>query len=253
MGMAEDKVVLVSGAGAGIGRAGARIFAREGARHVYVVDVNADGGNETVEMVHKAGGTATCVALDVTDEDAVAELVARIVAEEGRLDAAWNNAGINDVSGSFHELDRSAWDRMIAVNLSSVFFCMKHELRQMLAQGGGAIVNTSSGAGLVPAPGLPHYTAAKHGVLGLTKVAAQEYANHAIRVNAVCPGMVDTPMIQSWFESNPDLANMVLQTMPGKKLGQPHQVAEAAVWLCSDHADWVSGVSLVTDGGGSPR
>ena len=120
----------------------------------------------------------------------------------------------------------------------------------MTSQGGGAIVNTSSGAGLIAAPGLPHYTAAKHGVLGLTKVASSEFNGAGVRVNAVCPGMVDTPMIQGWFASNPDLAQAVLATMPGGKLGQPNQVAEAAVWLCSDRADWVSGLSMVVDGGG---
>jgi NAD(P)-dependent dehydrogenase (short-subunit alcohol dehydrogenase family) len=251
--LAAGKIALVTGSGSGMGRAGAVIFAREGAAHVYVVDVNADGGAETVDEIGRSGGAATFVPLDVTDEDAVAGLVARIVSEQGRLDCAWNNAGINDVSGPFHELGRAAWDRMIAVNLTSVFFCMKHELAQLVAQGGGAIVNTSSGAGLVAAPGLPHYTAAKHGVLGLTKSAAQEYNSMGIRVNAVCPGMVDTPMIQSWFESSPDLAKAVLATMPGRKLGRPSQVAEAAVWLCSDAADWVSGLSMVVDGGGVNR
>ncbi len=251
--LAAGKVVLVTGAGGGMGRAGAEIFAREGAKHVYVVDVKEDGGNETVANIERAGGAATFVRVDVTDEDAVAGLVGRIVAEQGRLDAAWNNAGINDTSRAFHEFDKASWDRMIAINLTSVFLCMKHELKQMLAQGGGAIVNTSSGAGIIAAPGLPHYTAAKHGVLGLTKAAAGEYNNNNIRVNAVCPGMVDTPMIQGWFQTNPDLANMVLATMPGKKLGRPSQVAEAAVWLCSDAADWVSGESMVVDGGGVNR
>lgn len=251
--LATGKVALVTGAGGGMGRAGAEIFAREGAKHVYVVDVKDDGGQETVDNIARAGGSATFVHVDVTDEDAVADLVARIAREQGRLDAAWNNAGINDVSKAFHEFDKESWDRMIAVNLTSVFLCMKHEIRQMLAQGGGAIVNTSSGAGIIAAPGLPHYTAAKHGVLGITKAAAGEYNNNAIRVNAVLPGMVDTPMIQSWFASSPDLANMVLQTMPGRKLGQPAQVAEAAVWLCSDAADWVSGLSMVVDGGGVNR
>jgi NAD(P)-dependent dehydrogenase (short-subunit alcohol dehydrogenase family) len=252
-GSAEGKVVLVTGAGGGMGRAGAEIFAREGARHIYVADLKVDGGRETVELVKKAGGAATFVEIDVTDEDAVAGLVARIASEHGRLDTAWNNAGINDVSRPFHELEKTDWDRMIAVNLTSVFFCMKHEVRQMLAQGGGAIVNTSSGAGLGPAPGLPHYTAAKHGVLGLTKCAAVEGNEKGIRVNAVCPGMIDTPMIQSWFASSPDIANMVLQSMPGKRLGRPEQVAEVAVWLCSEAAGWLSGVSVVVDGGASPR
>jgi NAD(P)-dependent dehydrogenase (short-subunit alcohol dehydrogenase family) len=253
VGLATGKVVLVTGAGGGMGRAGAEIFAREGAAHVYVADVKDDGAAETVELVEKAGGSGTALRLDVTDEGAVADAVARIARDQGRLDAAWNNAGINDVSGAFHELDAERWDRMIAVNLTSVFLCMKHELVQMLAQGGGAIVNTSSGAGVIAAPGLPHYTAAKHGVLGLTKAAAQEYNGRNIRVNAVLPGMVDTPMIQGWFSTNPDLANAVLQTMPGGKLGQPAQVAEAAVWLCSDRADWVSGLSMIVDGGGVNR
>ncbi len=253
MDLASGKVVLVTGAGSGMGRAGAVIFAREGASHVYVADVNAAGGEETVAEIGHLGGKATFVPVDVTQEDAVAGLLQRIVAEQGRLDAAWNNAGINDVSGPFHQLEREAWDRMIAINLTSVFFCMKHELAQLLAQGGGAIVNTSSGAGLVAAPGLPHYTAAKHGVIGLTKAAAQEYNSLGIRVNAVCPGMVDTPMIRSWFDTNPELAQAVLATMPGGRLGRPSQVAEAAVWLCSDAADWVSGLSMVVDGGGLNR
>jgi NAD(P)-dependent dehydrogenase (short-subunit alcohol dehydrogenase family) len=236
-----------------MGRAGAEIFGREGAAHVYVADILDDGAAETVELVLRAGGQATALHLDVTDDAAVADAVARIVREQGRLDAAWNNAGINDVSRPFHELDLESWHRMIAVNLTSVFSCMRHEIPQMLAQGGGAIVNTSSGAGLIAAPGLPHYTAAKHGVLGLTKSAAQEYNGRNIRVNAVCPGMVDTPMIQGWFATNPDLANAVLATMPGGKLGRPSQVAEAAVWLCSDAADWVSGLSMVVDGGSVNR
>ena len=175
MEMADGKVVLVTGGGSGMGQAGAQIFAREGAEHVYVVDVNDEGGEQTVKAITGAGGSATFAHLDVTDDGAVSALVALIVGQHGRLDAAWNNAGITDDSRPFNELDMAHWDRMIAVNLTSVFICMRHEITQMLAQGGGAIVNTSSGAGLAPAPGLPHYTAAKHGVLGLTKVAATEY------------------------------------------------------------------------------
>ena len=243
--LATGKVVLVTGGGSGIGQAGAAIFAREGAEHVYVVDTNAQGGADTLSQVEAAGGTATFVRVDVTDESAVAGLIAQIVTERGRLDAAWNNAGINGVSGPFHELELDVWQHMLDVNLTSVFLCMKHELAQMVKQGGGAIVNTSSGAGLVPAPGLPHYTAAKHGVLGITKVAASEYNNRRIRVNAVCPGMVDTPMLRSWN----GLEEMT-KFLPGGKLGEPSQVAESAVWLCSDAADWVSGLSMVVDGGG---
>jgi len=253
MGVVGGKVVMVTGAGSGMGRAGAGIFAREGAAHVYVVDVNDDGGAETAASVERGGGAATFVHVDVTDEGAVEALIARIVAEQGRLDCAWNNAGINDVAAPFTALTKAGWDRMIAVNLTSVFLCMKHELIQMERQGSGAIVNTSSGAGLVAAPFLPHYTAAKHGVLGLTKAAAQEYNSRNIRVNALCPGMTDTGMIQDWFRTSPDIAKAVLATMPGQRLGRPEQVAEAAVWLCGDAADWVSGLSMVVDGGAVNR
>ena len=185
MGIVDDKIVLVTGGGSGMGAAGAQIFAREGAAHVFVADVNADGGEKVARAVHEAGAGASFVATDVTDEAAVSALVDRIVAEHGRLDCAWNNAGITDAAGPFTSLAKDAWDRMIAVNLTAVFLCMKHELRQMTTQGYGAVVNTSSGAGIVAAPYLPHYTAAKHGVLGLTKAAAQEYNGAGIRVNAV--------------------------------------------------------------------
>lgn len=249
MGLVDGKVVMVTGAGSGMGRSGAVIYAREGAEHIYALDIDAAGAEETAGLIERSGGRATAVGIDVTDDAAVAAAVQRIVAEQGRLDCAWNNAGINDVSRPFADITREAWDRMLAVNLTSVFVCMREELRQMGTQGRGAIVNTSSGAGLVAAPYLPHYTAAKHGVLGLTKAAAQEFNSAGIRVNAVCPGMVDTPMIQDWFRTSPEIANAVLATMPGGRLGRPEQVAEAAVWLCADAADWVSGLSMVVDGG----
>jgi len=246
MELSSGKVVLVTGAGSGIGQAGARIFAREGAAHVYLADVNDEGGEATAEGIRASGGQATYIHTDVADEDAVAALIGRVVDEQGRLDAAWNNAGITGDSQPFHEFAKADWDRMLAVNLTACFLCMKHELAQLITQeSGGAIVNTSSGAGLVAAPGLPHYTAAKHGVLGLTKVAASEYNRQNIRVNAVCPGMVDTPMLQSW-----NGLEQMINFLPGGKLGLPSQVAEAAVWLCSDAADWVSGLSMVVDGGG---
>jgi NAD(P)-dependent dehydrogenase (short-subunit alcohol dehydrogenase family) len=247
--MVEGKVALITGAGSGMGRAGSLLFAREGAAHVYVADLNAAAGQETVALVEKAGGSASFVHVDVTDEDAVRDMVATATREHGRLDCAWNNAGITDVARRFTDFDKAAFERMLDVNLTSVFLCLKYEILEMEKQGGGAIVNTSSASGVVATPGLPHYTAAKHGVLGLTKSAALEYNNKNIRVNAVCPGMVDTPLTQSFFDSSPKLAAAVQRLMPGGKLGQPPQVAEAVVWLCSDHASWVSGLSMIIDGG----
>jgi NAD(P)-dependent dehydrogenase (short-subunit alcohol dehydrogenase family) len=214
-----------------------------------VVDVDEAGGEHTVALVRDAGGTATFVRADMCDDDAIAALVRRVVDEQGRLDGAWNNAGITDVGRPFTQVDRAAWDRMIAVNLTSVFVCMREELLQMEQQGHGAIVNTASASGLVATPGLVHYTAAKHGVLGLTKQGALEYNDRSIRVNAVCPGMVDTPLTQGLFETNPRLAAAIQRLMPGGKLGRPEQVAEAVVWLLSDHSSWVSGLSMVIDGG----
>jgi NAD(P)-dependent dehydrogenase (short-subunit alcohol dehydrogenase family) len=249
MGLVDGKVVLITGAASGMGRAGAQLFAREGARHLYLADVDGGGCAETVKLVHDAGGLATALAIDVTDEVAVARAVTTAIQEQGQLDCAWNNAGVTDVGRPFTDLDQASWDRMIAVNLTSVFLCMKHELAAMERQGGGSIVNTSSASGLVATPGLPHYTAAKHGVLGLTKSAALEYNGKGVRVNAVCPGMVDTPLTQSFFDTSPKLARAVQRLMPRGELGQPDQVAQAVVWLCSDRADWVSGLSMVIDGG----
>ena len=249
MGMLEGKVALITGAGSGMGRAGSLLFASEGAAHVYVADLNVAGGEETVELVQQAGGAASFVHVDVTDEDAVRDMVGRVTSEHDRLDCAWNNAGITDVARRFTDFDKAAFERMLDVNLTSVFLCLKYEILQMERQGGGAIVNTSSASGVVATPGLPHYTAAKHAVLGLTKSAALEYNNKNIRVNAVCPGMVDTPLTQSFFDSSPKLAAAVQRLMPGGRLGQPTQVAEAVVWLCSDHASWVSGLSMIIDGG----
>jgi NAD(P)-dependent dehydrogenase (short-subunit alcohol dehydrogenase family) len=224
-----------------------------------LADVDAEGVRETAERIARAGGEALWLRVDVSDAAAVTELVERAVDQFGRLDCAHNNAGISDEPRAFHELDGAAWQRMLAVNLSSVFWCMQAEIRQMLTQPQregqrGAIVNTASGAAIVPAPGLPHYTAAKHGVLGLTKCAAAEYQAQGIRANAICPGLTDTAMVRRFLAgSPPGLAEAVRRTVPGGDLGRPEDVAALAVWLCSDQARWVNGQGIVVDGGGVMR
>jgi NAD(P)-dependent dehydrogenase (short-subunit alcohol dehydrogenase family) len=245
--MVEGKVALVTGGGSGIGRATAQAFAREGAS-VMVADRNLDGAKETAELVGAAGGTADAVAVDVTDDGQARDMVAATLARFGRLDCAHNNAGISHPPAALHELQLDRWNEMIAINLTSLFLCMRHEVPPMLEQGSGAIVNTSSGAGIVGYPGLASYVAAKHGVLGLTKTAALEYAGAGIRVNAICPGSTDTPMMRAFIGDDEVMEAAMKATVPTGELGRPEQLAEAVVWLCSDRASWVSGESMLVDG-----
>ena len=258
MGMHEGRVALVTGAGSGSGRASAQIFAREGAR-VVAVDLNEAGAQETARSIESAGGEALALGVDVSDEAQVEAMVALAVERFGRLDAAMNNAGVSSPGFVFHEMPLEEWHRMLSINLTGVFLCMKHELAQMVGQdvlgsGRGAICNTSSGAGVVPAPGQPHYTAAKHGVLGIMKNAAQEYAKHQIRCNSILPGITDTEMLQASFEVNgPEYRKALERTVPGGVLAQPEEMGETAVWLCSDHARRVNGQGLMVDGGGVLR
>jgi NAD(P)-dependent dehydrogenase (short-subunit alcohol dehydrogenase family) len=237
--VSESKTVLVTGAASGIGKAAALLFARDGWR-VVCADLDETAAGATA----KECGDAIGVGVDVSNDVSVGAMVAAALDRYGRLDAAFNNAGIAPQAKPFTDHTLHEWQRVIDVDLTGVFLCMQHELRHMVEHGGGAIVNTSSGAGQVPAPGQPQYTAAKHAVIGLTKHAAQEYARKGIRVNAILPGMTDTPPLRAYLEANPGMERM----LPMGRLATPAEVAEAAVWLCSDAAAYVSGTALVVDG-----
>jgi NAD(P)-dependent dehydrogenase (short-subunit alcohol dehydrogenase family) len=245
-GLVDGKIALVTGAASGIGAESARLFAAEGAS-VLAVDVDGDKLDAVVASIREGGGDAEARVVDVTDEAEVAAMVETAVERWGRLDCAHNNAGIGDRRTSLTELTLDRWQRMIAVNLTSVFLCLKHELRHMEARGSGVIVNTSSGAGIVGFAPLPHYVAAKHGVLGLTKCAAMEYTRKGIRVNAICPGTTLTGMTQVGM-ADPEMARLMTATVARGEIGRPDEVAQAAVWLCSDRASFVSGEAMLVDG-----
>ena len=249
----EGKSVLVTGAGSGIGRATALAFARSGAR-VAVVDVNAEAGRATLALIEseaafKGTNSAIFIRADVTQPAQVQAMVAQTVEVFGRLDCAFNNAGIEIEHQPLHECPDDSFDKTMAVNVKGVWLCMKHELAQMIKQGGGAIVNTASVAGLVGAARLPAYTASKHAVLGLTRSAALEYARRKIRVNAVCPGVIRTPMFESAVALNPKLAGLTANFHPLGRLGEPEEVAAVVLWLCSDAASFVTGHAHTVDGG----
>lgn len=246
-GLVEGKVALVTGAASGIGRASALAFAREGAR-VSVSDVDEPGGAATVEAIVAAGGEALFVRADLAEEAAVEALVRRTLEAFGRLDCAHNNAGITGAVGNLETIELAGFERTLRNNLTSVFLCMKHELRVMRAQGSGAIVNTASGAGVIATPALSPYCASKHAVLGLTKTAALENARSGVRVNAVLPGAIDTPMLRRFMGIGSEVERLIRAGQPGGRLGEPAEIAEAAVWLCSDRASFVSGASLLVDG-----
>lgn len=247
-GLLVGKVALITGAGSGIGRATALAFAREGAK-VVVADVEVTGGEQTVQLIRAAGGEAVFVKADVANAAEVEAMVKKAVETYGRLDCAFNNAGIEGEIAPTAECTEANWERVIDIDLKGVWLCMKYEIQQMLRQGGGAIVNTASVAGLVGFQGIPAYVAAKHGVNGLTKAAALEYAKSGIRVNAVCPGVIDTPMVERAFRANPQMAEAVPALEPVGRLGKPEEIAAAVVWLCSDAASFVTGLPMAVDGG----
>jgi NAD(P)-dependent dehydrogenase (short-subunit alcohol dehydrogenase family) len=248
-GRVEGKVALITGGASGIGRATALTFAREGAK-LIVADTNEEGGQHTVQMIREHGGEATFVHVDVSKAPAVEAMINRTVETYGRLDCAHNNAGIPSgrQGGPTHEYSEERWHQVIAVNLTGVWLCMKHEIAQMLKQGSGSIVNTASVAGLVGHRNSSAYVASKHGVVGLTKTAALEYAKQGIRVNCVCPSYIETPMMAPEM-GDPVSLQLLLASGPTGRIGKPEEVAEAVVWLCSDAASFVTGHAMAVDGG----
>lgn len=247
-GLFENKVVLITGGGSGIGRAAALAFVREGAA-VAVADIDADGGQETVRLVMEAGGEAIFIQTDVSQSAEVAALIGQVVENYGRLDCAINNAGIEGPLMKTADISEDDFDRIIAVNLKGVWLCLKHEIPQLLKQGGGVIVNTASVSGLIGTPHISVYGASKHGIVGLTKTAALEYATQNIRINAVCPAFIRTPMTERAMSQVPQLEQGVIASNPSRRLGKDHEVSEAILWLCSPAASFINGVALPIDGG----
>lgn len=246
--MHEGCVALVTGAGSGIGRCSAMIFAREGAA-VVVADMVLDAAEETAEEIRSGGGEATAVRCDVSSEADVRAMLEITLQSYGKLDAAHNNAGMSHPQMLTAELSDEAFDRTVAVNLRGVWLCMKYEIGRMLDNGGGAIVNAGSTAAVVGLPKFAAYTATKHGVVGLTKSAALDYADKGVRVNVVSPGPTRTPMMLNAMAENPEREEFVRSGIPMGRMAEPAEVAEAAVWMCSDRASFITGQVLQVDGG----
>jgi NAD(P)-dependent dehydrogenase (short-subunit alcohol dehydrogenase family) len=247
-GAVEDKVVLVTGGASGLGEAAVRLLAAGGAR-VVVADLDADRGETVTGGARTAGAEAVFCRTDVTDERDVAAAVATALDTWGRLDGAINNAGTTGPSNPTADYSVEDWNRVLALNLTGVFLGLKHEIPPMVAQGGGSIVNTSSGAGLVGFAGLPAYVASKHGVIGLTRAAALEYVRAGVRINAVCPGSTRTPMLEGFMGGDPAIERAMEQSAPIGRLARPEEIAQAMVWLLSDAASFVVGHALAVDGG----
>ncbi len=243
----ENKIALITGGGSGIGKATALAFARDGAK-VVVADKDIQNGLATVAMINDINGEAIFVEADVARTSDVKSMINTVIDTYGRLDCAFNNAGIVDpADSSAAELPEEVWNKVIGINLTGVWLCMKYEIQQMLKQGGGAIVNSSSVLGIAGAT-IAAYTASKHGVVGLTKSAALSYAQKGIRVNAVCPGFIDTPLLNPYIDDS-DAKATIVALHPIGRLGTPEEVAESVVWLCSDAASFVTGHAMAVDGG----
>lgn len=247
-GIVKGKVAVVTGAGGGIGRAACLIFAREGAS-VVVADINVAAGEETAHLVTQAGGKALFLKCDVSKAADAEALTNAAVVNFGGLHCAFNNAGVEGESSKLADATEENFMLNYRVNILGVFLCMKYQIRHMLGEGGGAIVNTASDAGLIGVKNLGQYSAAKHAVIGLTKSAALDYATKKIRVNAVCPGPIRTPMLQRIFDESPRVGEAMIAAQPVKRLGEPSEIGEAAVFLCSEGASYITGHALPVDGG----
>jgi NAD(P)-dependent dehydrogenase (short-subunit alcohol dehydrogenase family) len=248
-GLFDGKVAMVTGTSSGIGRATAFAFASEGAA-VVAVDISEEGGAATAQEIREQGGKALFVHCDVAQDADVARAIDAAIRSFGRLDYACNNAGIEGTQAGLAEYPDTMWDQVIGVNLTGVWRCMKHQIPVMLTQGGGAIVNMASILGVVGFANAAAYTAAKHGVIGLTQVAALEYSARRVRVNAICPAFIATPMLErAGLLSNPEARAMLENLHPIKRLGTPEEIAEAVIWLCSDKASFVTGHAMLVDGG----
>jgi NAD(P)-dependent dehydrogenase (short-subunit alcohol dehydrogenase family) len=242
-----DKVVLITGAASGIGRAAALAFAAEGAR-VAILDRSAETLGAVQASLKNEGSEALTIACDVSSPDQVDGAIKQVVDRFGRLDIAFNNAGVENKAAPVHEIDLAEWDRILGINLRGTFLCMKHELAQMVKQGGGVVVNTSSGAGIRGVAGGAAYAASKHAIIGLTRSAALDYAKHNIRVNAVLPGNIETPMMDRFTGGDIQKA---IDLEPVARLGKPSEIAEAVLWMASDLGGFVTGAATVIDGGWS--
>lgn len=251
----QDRVALVTGGASGIGRVTAQFFAREGAKVVVSTDLNIKGAEETVSQIKAAGGEAIFIKCDVSKAVEVEAMIDQCVQTYGRLDYAFNNAGIgpDDVRVPVVKIvdcPEEVWDRTIAVNLKGVWLCLKYEIRQMLKQNYGVIVNTGSVGALKPVPGFAPYIASKIGIVGLTKTAALEYATSGIRVNAILPGPIRRTLLHEYItQAHPEVKEHMLNSIPMRRMGEPEDIAEAVMWLCSDAASFVTGLIMPVDGG----
>ncbi len=246
----ESKVAIVTGAGMGIGRAVALMFASEGAK-IVIADINIDKAQETASIIRNNDGEALCVQADVAKAADVERMVNETIKAYGRLDYACNNAGIVGMGGLTADCTEENWDCVINVNLKGVWLCMKYEIPEMLRQGGGAIVNIASVAALVGGPGIPAYSASKGGVVQLTRTAALEYAKpkRGIRVNAICPSLARTPMGEKAYAAQPEIEKARLEAHPMGRMVEPEEIAEAVIWLCSDASSFVTGHIMAVEGG----